>query len=484
VLGGLSKCHICEEIECLSDTGVCELQLQGVNSTDMSQNIPTVSDTAWAVGGAYRHDYGGKNVTHFCVFTSPAHCALPETRNFTDCQVRCFGHGFSKPAVKLVASKRSVTDVYPGMGRWKDDGAVDLWSYPKNCDDLHLLHGQTCTYSGSRHQIPSYNPQGFTFTYSGSGRKGFIDGTAAVAEFNGPEDVAVDEHGVLYVADTQNNAIRVIKHDGSVHTLAGLGPASPGYVDGDCSVATFALPKGLDVRHETVNGASVVRVIVADTGNHRIRRITYNEVSGTCHVACLTGLCGNNSLSATEFHFPAKPLTGYADGNGLEARFSAPESVAYMEGDYFVVADTGNFLLRWVIASNGTTQTLAGTVVDGPKDPAGNPLPGCTPPCMVGKQVCIVARDRYLLLHWRHLLNTTKLTLRVVSFFAAVSLLCMNITFVCICCCSCSCIVVTTCEVGKDTLRFVYTAVLRNHRECFAVRMNARLLLTPLMCYE
>lgn len=386
MLGGLSKCSICEEIECLSDLGVCQLQLQGVNSTDMSQNIPTLSDTAWAVNGAYRHDYGGENVTHFCVFTSPAYCALPETTNFTDCIVRCFGHGFSKPAVKLLASKRSVTDVYPGMGRWFDDGAVDLWSYPKNCADQQLLHGQTCTYAGARSQIPSYNPQGFTFTYSGSGVKGFVDGAAGVAQFNGPEDIAVDENGVLYIADTQNNAIRLVQHDGSVMTLAGRGPHAPGYEDGDCRTATFALPKGLDVRHETVDGASVVRVIVADTGNHRIRRITYHEGTGACTVACLTGLCGNNSLSATEFSTPAKPLTGYADGNGLEARFSAPESVAYMEGDYFVVADTGNFLLRWVRASNGTTQTLAGTVVDGPKDPAGNPLPGCTPPCMVGRQ--------------------------------------------------------------------------------------------------
>ena len=393
VLGGLSKCHICEPIECdsqLKDAngvpGLCNLQLQGVNNTDMSRNIPTLSDTAWAVGGSFRHDYGGKNVSHFCVFTSQAHCALPNTTDFTDCTVRCFGHGFKHAAVKLDASRRSVTDVYPGMGRWSDDGAVDLWSYPKNCNDMKLLHDEKCTFTGVKNQIPSYNPQGYVFTYAGSGKKGFVDGSSDTARFNGPEDVAVDENGVVFVADTQNNAIRMVDHDGSVTTLAGRGPDHPGYRDGDCSIATFVLPKGLDARHEIIDGQNVVVVLVADTGNHRIRRIVYNEATNDCTVSCLTGLCGNNSLSAAEFNKPATPLTGFADGTGLEARFSAPESVAFMDGDFFVVADTGNFLLRWVVASNGTTQTLAGTIIPGPKDPAGNPLPGCTPPCMVGQQ--------------------------------------------------------------------------------------------------
>lgn len=365
---------------------MCNLQLQGVNSSAMSQNIPTLSDTAWAVGGKFRQDFGGNTTTHYCVFTAPSYCALPETTDFSECIIRCFGYNFDFPAQKLVASERSVTDVYPGMGRWNDDGAVDLWSYPRNCFEADVSPASNCTYSGRRNQIPSYNPQGFTFTYSGSGTKGFLDGAREVARFNGPEDVAVDESGIIYVADTQNNAIRMVDLEGTVVTLAGRGPHHPGYADGPCKNATFVLPKGLDVRHETINGVDVTVVIVADTGNHRIRRIEYTEATGACQVTCLTGLCGNNSLSATEFKFPAVPLTGYADGNRLEARFSAPESVAFMEGDYFVVADTGNFLLRWVFANNGSTQTLAGHVVHGPKDPEGNPLPGCTPPCLAGQQ--------------------------------------------------------------------------------------------------
>merc|ERR1711871_1706367 len=72
VRGGQSKCHICEDITCKSDIADsnCFLQLQGVHGANMSANIPTASDTAWAVGGSHRKDWGGQNVTHFRVFLS------------------------------------------------------------------------------------------------------------------------------------------------------------------------------------------------------------------------------------------------------------------------------------------------------------------------------------------------------------------------------------------------------------------------------
>lgn len=386
VLGGQSKCSICEDIECNSDTGICSLQLQGVNSTDMSINIPTVSDTAWAVGGDFRYDFGGTDVSHFCVFISSGECLLPNTTNFENCTTRCFGYGFPKPAVRAQASFRSVVDTYPGMGRWKDDGAVDLWVYPSNCEELQEFQNLTCSYSGPINKTPSFNPQGFAFTLAGSGKEGLLDGTGTEARFTAPEDVAVDEYGVVYVADTQNNAIRMISTTGEVSTIAGKGPEISGFKDGKCADATFSMPKGLDVRHEWIEGKYITVILVADTGNHRIRRIEYNSTTAACHVRCLTGLCGNNTLSASGIDSPAAPLTGFADGSGLEARFSAPESVAFMEGDYFAVADTGNFLIRWVIASNGSTFTLAGHLVNGETDPNGDPLAGCTPPCLAGQQ--------------------------------------------------------------------------------------------------
>ena len=83
--------------------------------------------------------------------------------------------------------------------------------------------------------------------------------------------IAVDQYGYKYVADTMNNAIRLIKPDGTVITIAGLGPETRGYQDGACSIASFSEPYGLAVKHEMILGEDITIIIVADTGNHRIR---------------------------------------------------------------------------------------------------------------------------------------------------------------------------------------------------------------------
>ncbi len=384
VYGGNSKCYICEEIECKGDGGYCNLQLQGVNSTYMSENIPTVSDTSWAVGGKFRHDYGGNTTSHMCVMLTGGKCISPFTSNFTSCKTRCFGYGFSKPAVKVVAAERSVVDVYPGQFRWPDDGQVDLYNYPKNCDELQTMQNVACTYSGRYQKNPSFNPQGYAFTVAGTGKAGFVDGPRASARFNSPEDVTVDQYGNIFVADTKNHAIRMISRAGVVTTIAGKGPATPGNINGHCSNATFSSPKGVDVRYSKINGKAAIVLIVADTGNHRIRQIQYIPGTSYCQVQCFSGLCGNNTLSYSVTSFKAPPQSGYADGSYLESRFSSPSDVIFFQDKYVIVADTGNFLIRLLSIDNGTAYTLAGNVIPGERATDGTPLPGCTPPCMQG----------------------------------------------------------------------------------------------------
>ena len=125
VRGGRSKCNICEEIDCQADDGTCSLQLQGVDVSNMSTNVPSLSDTAWAVGGSHRRDYGGVNVTHFCVFTSGIACASPQTTDFTNCSVRCFGYGFNRSTTSAIvreAHPRTVIDIYESQPKWPEDG--------------------------------------------------------------------------------------------------------------------------------------------------------------------------------------------------------------------------------------------------------------------------------------------------------------------------------------------------------------------------
>jgi hypothetical protein len=271
------------------------------------------------------------------------------------------------------------------MQRWDEDGQVDLWQFPKNCSQLKEYQDTDCLYGGNSGKKPSFNPQGFTFTQAGNGTAGFADGNGSISMFRAPDDVAADHYGWLYVADTMNNAIRMVHNEtGETFTLAGKGPEAKGPLDGWCENATFTEPRGLDVEIRDIGGVETTVIVIADTGNHRIRRIDYVRSTGSCIVSCLSGLCGNNTLSFTQYSTKATPYSGYADGNGLESRFSAPEGVAFMDDHYVAVADTGNFLIRWV-HDNGTTQTLAGEVVPGQSDADGNPVGGCQPPCLEGQ---------------------------------------------------------------------------------------------------
>ena len=100
-------------------------------------------------------------------------------------------------------------------------------------------------------------------TLAGGNGPGHKDGAAGAAQFNFPGDVEVDANGVVYVADTYNHMIRVIK-GGQVSTLAGC---TKGYQDGAANIAQFYQPSGLALDAQG-------KVYVADTLNHRIRLIT------------------------------------------------------------------------------------------------------------------------------------------------------------------------------------------------------------------
>lgn len=119
------------------------------------------------------------------------------------------------------------------------------------------------------HAIRKIDKNGTVTTLAGDGSPGDSDGIGRAARFNGPVGLAVDDAGIVYVADSYNDRIRRIGRDGMVTTVAGSG--QPGYVDGIAANAGFDTPSAVAV---TTNGT----LYVADTGNNAIRRI---DVDGT-----------------------------------------------------------------------------------------------------------------------------------------------------------------------------------------------------------
>jgi len=114
------------------------------------------------------------------------------------------------------------------------------------------------------HAIRKITPLGMVSTVAGTGVAGARDGAPTQAQFNGPIGVAVDARGNVYVADTYNDRIRKIDPQGQVSTLA--GGERPGNVDGVGAAARFDTPTALAVDAQGI-------VWVADTRNNAIRRL-------------------------------------------------------------------------------------------------------------------------------------------------------------------------------------------------------------------
>ena len=112
-------------------------------------------------------------------------------------------------------------------------------------------------------------PSGVVSTLAGlPGYAGSTDGNGNDARFWNPQGLAVDDRGNIYVADTGNNTVRKITPMGVVTTLAGLAGTS-GTTDGIGKEARFNSPGGVAV-DRTGN------VYVADTNNHAVRKIAFS----------------------------------------------------------------------------------------------------------------------------------------------------------------------------------------------------------------
>lgn len=105
-------------------------------------------------------------------------------------------------------------------------------------------------------------------TIAGSGAPGSTDGSGRKAKFNFPNGVAVDQFGVVYVADQDNDTIRRMtppdRNDWNVTTIGGT-TLQPGSADGTGSNARFNRPWGVAV---DVAG----NIYVSDFSNHTIRK--------------------------------------------------------------------------------------------------------------------------------------------------------------------------------------------------------------------
>jgi uncharacterized repeat protein (TIGR01451 family) len=182
--------------------------------------------------------------------------------------------------------------------------------------------------------IREITASGEIVTFAGNRIPGYLgDGSrATAAELAYPSDVAVDGSGNVYIADSQNSAIRKVSTAGVIGTVAGNGTA--GYA-GDNASATLAelnFPSGVAV---TSSGT----LYIADSDNSRVRQVTS---SGT-----ITTVAGNGAYT----------------GSGNAALVN-PSGVALDSGGNLYIADEGTNTIR-KLSPAGTISTIGGSGVYG-----------------------------------------------------------------------------------------------------------------------
>ena len=219
---------------------------------------------------------------------------------------------------------------------------------------------------------------GEVMTIAGAGpSRGTADAYGADARFYGPDYVASDGAGNLYVTDSYNATIRQISlASGAVTTLAGL-PGHVGTDDGVGAAATFQLPHGIacDGAGYVYVADGIIRKIEIATGDVGTLTLGPGRTDGAAGPTGLTSDGAGNlyfiqdattiwqvttATGALTFIAGADGMLGARDGAGAAASCFAPTGIASDGAGNLYVADTGNYTIRKIVVATKTVSTLAG----------------------------------------------------------------------------------------------------------------------------
>jgi sugar lactone lactonase YvrE len=217
---------------------------------------------------------------------------------------------YDNHALRLVSKAGAVSTLAGGGGAGFADGQGAAARFNEPHSVVVTANGDYVMTDFGNHAVRVVTPGGAVRTLAGNGEPGFVDGQGAAARFNHPMGLAVDVDGSILVTDGDNHAVRRVTMAGAVSTVAGNG--QKGYADGEGAAARFNRPSAVVVDKEGT-------IVVADTDNHRLRRMTGRHV---------TTLAGGSEA-------------GTADGAGAGARFKQPWRLALDERGRLLVSDLG-----------------------------------------------------------------------------------------------------------------------------------------------
>ncbi|WP_453072230.1 NHL domain-containing protein [Streptomyces omiyaensis] len=186
------------------------------------------------------------------------------------------------------------------------------------------------------HRIRKITTDGKISTVAGNGTPAYRgdNGPAVSAQLNSPRELAMDGAGALYVADSGNHRIRKITPDGKITTVAGMNGNGFSGDGGPATAARLDLPTGVAVDSTGV-------LYIGDYRNHRIRKVSPDGKIST--------IAGNGKAAFTGDGGPA-----------VAAQIWGPIGVTVDSTGTLYFADTSNHRIR-KITPDGKITTIAGT---------------------------------------------------------------------------------------------------------------------------
>jgi sugar lactone lactonase YvrE len=272
--------------------------------------------------------------------------------------------------VKFIPSTGVVAPLAGRLGTVGSADGTNLFARFNQPRGVVLARGGLVVADYGNHTIRFVSLNGVVTTIAGApGQAGSVDADGLSARFRYPAGLAADNSGNIYVADSKNNAIRMIDPNNNVITLA-TGFYEPAAVavgdNGDLWVADTRehVVQRITRSNGIVTGVSVMAgqlgaagsadgldasfseldspkgllwlgnagLLISDTGNDTIRRLFFDEDINTWAVQTVAGSAG---------------VPGKDDGTLTGARFNSPVGIARdPHGEGFFLVDRANNSVR------------------------------------------------------------------------------------------------------------------------------------------
>lgn len=245
---------------------------------------------------------------------------------------------FNNHRVRRIDASGVITTIAgTGIPGYNGDGIAATDAHLNGPNGVAIaVDGSVIVTEGLGQRVRRIAPDGTITTIAGNGLTGDSgdNGLAVDAELNTPNGPFVAPDGNVYFADTGNHRVRRIAPGGIITTIAGTG--TPGY-SGDGGQAVSAV---LNTPRDVAVGSDGA-IYIADSGNHRVRRI---GIDGLISTVVGNGTAGFNGDG----------------GAGIVTQLNDPEGVAVGTDGAIYITDAGNHRLR-LMGSDGVIRTVAGT---------------------------------------------------------------------------------------------------------------------------